>query len=169
MSIYRPTWLYIKQHNQTGLKYFGKTVSIDPVKYKGSGKYWLNHIRKHGNDVSTIWLQQFDDQNQLMEYAINFSTENNIVNSAEWANLMTENGVTGGYCPNNHLIIYNKSERSLEHGCAISAAKCGKATKQFPVIVNGIPYPSMVNAARSLNVVEHTIYRWIKSGKAIRV
>lgn len=32
-----PPWLYIKQHNQTGLKYFGKTIRKDPKKYKGSG------------------------------------------------------------------------------------------------------------------------------------
>jgi hypothetical protein len=25
-SIYKPTWLYIKRHTITGLKYFGKTV-----------------------------------------------------------------------------------------------------------------------------------------------
>ena len=35
-----PTWLYIKQHNITKLKYFGKTVRKDPIKYKGSGTYW---------------------------------------------------------------------------------------------------------------------------------
>jgi hypothetical protein len=52
MSIYfKPTWLYIKQHNLTKLKYFGKTINKDPVKYKGSGKHWTRHINKYGNDV----------------------------------------------------------------------------------------------------------------------
>lgn len=25
--VFQPTWLYIKQHNQTGLNYFGKTIT----------------------------------------------------------------------------------------------------------------------------------------------
>ena len=36
----KPTYLYVKQHNKTGLKYFGKTTKKDPLKYKGSGLYW---------------------------------------------------------------------------------------------------------------------------------
>jgi len=95
-NIYKPTWLYIKQHNQTGLKYFGKTVKLDPVTYKGSGKRWLNHLRKHGNDVTTIWCQLFTDKQSLIEYAISFSKENNIVESNEWANLILEDGLWGG-------------------------------------------------------------------------
>jgi hypothetical protein len=31
---FKPTWLYIKQHTVTGLKYFGKTTR-NPEKYKG--------------------------------------------------------------------------------------------------------------------------------------
>ena len=45
-------YLYIKTHNVTGLKYLGKTESCDPHKYKGSGKYWNIHLKKHGNDYS---------------------------------------------------------------------------------------------------------------------
>ncbi len=50
---FKPTYLYIKTHNKTGMKYFGKTVSEDPEKYSGSGVYWKRHIEKHGNDVTT--------------------------------------------------------------------------------------------------------------------
>ena len=35
----KPTYLYIKQHSVTKLKYFGKTTKKDPVKYLGSGIY----------------------------------------------------------------------------------------------------------------------------------
>lgn len=92
---FTPTWLYIKQHNVTGLKYFGKTTRKDPIKYKGSGKYWIRHINKHGNDVTTLWCQLFTDRTQLIDYALNFSRENNITESIEWANLINENGVDG--------------------------------------------------------------------------
>ena len=37
-------YLYLKQHNITGLKYFGKTEQ-NPYKYKGSGIYWLRHLK----------------------------------------------------------------------------------------------------------------------------
>ena len=92
-SNFRPTYLYIKQHNVTGLKYFGKTIKKDPVRYKGSGYYWLNHLAVHGNDVTTVWHQLFTDQESLVEYALSFSRDNNIVESAEWANLIPENGL----------------------------------------------------------------------------
>jgi hypothetical protein len=44
-----PTWLYVKVHNKTGLKYLGKTIQ-DPYKYGGSGVHWSSHVKKHGND-----------------------------------------------------------------------------------------------------------------------
>jgi hypothetical protein len=94
-QVIKPTWLYIKQHSITGLKYFGKTTR-DPEKYKGSGKRWVNHLNAHGDNVKTIWSRLFVDKNELVEFALNFSTENNIVESDEWANLMPENGLDGG-------------------------------------------------------------------------
>ena len=93
---FKPTWLYIKQHNKTGLKYFGKTIKPDPTKYLGSGKYWRAHLKKHGKDISTPWCQRFEDRDELVEFALLFSKENNIVESKEWANLIAENGMTGG-------------------------------------------------------------------------
>lgn len=92
-SNFRPTYLYIKQHNVTGLKYFGKTIKKDPIKYKGSGDYWLNHLAVHGNDVTTTWYQLFTDIDELKAFALEFSKENNIVESNEWANLIVENGL----------------------------------------------------------------------------
>ena len=94
-EIIKPTWLYIKQHTVTGLKYFGKTTR-NPRKYKGSGKRWVNHLSVHGNLVETIWCQLFTNKNELVEFALKFSKENNIVESDEWANLMPENGLDGG-------------------------------------------------------------------------
>ena len=92
---FNPTWLYIKQHNETGLKYFGKTIR-DPMRYNGSGTHWKRHIDKHGDDVTTIWCQLFTDIDQLVEYATKFSIENNIIESKEWANIKLENGLDGG-------------------------------------------------------------------------
>ncbi len=96
MKEFKPTWLYIKQHNVTGLKYFGMTRSRDPIKYSGSGQYWKLHLKKHGNNISTLWLQLFDDQQQLILYADSFSKDNNITESSEWANLKPETGSDGG-------------------------------------------------------------------------
>lgn len=96
MKQFKPTWLYIKQHNGTGLKYFGKTVSVDPLKYQGSGIVWTRHLKKYGNDVSTLWCHLFFNQQSLTEYAIDFSTKNNIVESPTWANLKIEDGLMGG-------------------------------------------------------------------------
>ena len=92
------TYLYIKQHSVTGLKYFGKTTKDDPVKYLGSGIHWKRHIKKHGIEhVKTLWYQSFDSEESLVEYATKFSQQNNIVESKEWANLKGENGLDGGF------------------------------------------------------------------------
>ena len=96
MQEFKPVWLYIKEHNVTKLKYFGKTTTADPIKYKGSGTYWKRHIKIHGNDVSTIWIKLFTDKELLIEYALLFSKENNIIESKEWANLKYEDGLDGG-------------------------------------------------------------------------
>lgn len=93
---FKPTWLYIKKHNDTGLQYFGKTTRKDPIKYYGSGNRWLNHLKSHGFNISTTWCQLFLTKDALVEYAINFSKENKIVESNQWANLKAENGLDGG-------------------------------------------------------------------------
>lgn len=95
----KPTRLYIKQHNKTGLKYFGKTTKSDVYAYHGSGKHWKNHIKEHGiDDVQTIWVSEvFCNKEDLIEFATFFSEEFDIVNSSEWANLTIENGIDGGY------------------------------------------------------------------------
>lgn len=94
MNSFIPTYLYIKQHNKTKLKYFGKTT-YDPKSYPGSGIHWRRHLRKHGNDVSTIWSRLFSNPEELTEYALNFSKIHNIVESPDWANLINENGFDG--------------------------------------------------------------------------
>jgi hypothetical protein len=95
MSIYKPTWLYIKQHNTTKLKYFGKTVR-DPFKYNGSGSYWKRHIKKYGKDINTLWTKLFHSEQELTSFALSFSLGNNITESPDWANLRLEDGLVGG-------------------------------------------------------------------------
>ncbi len=92
--------LYVKTHNVTGLKYFGKT-SKNPLKYNGSGKYWKRHIRKHGEDMTTDIIGSYTDQSLCTEDAIRFSILNDIVESPEWANLQIENGLDGA--PVGHI------------------------------------------------------------------
>jgi len=92
----KPTYLYIKQHKITKLKYFGKTTK-DPNKYFGSGKHWIRHIKKHGLEIDTIWYQLFTDEKEMVDFALKFSKDNNIVESIEWANLKEENGLDGGF------------------------------------------------------------------------
>jgi len=96
MSIYVPTYLYVKHHSVTGLKYFGMTTRTDPIKYLGSGKYWRSHTKKHGvTFVETLWLKLFDTQELLTDFALLFSEHWDIANSNDWANLIPENGVGG--------------------------------------------------------------------------
>lgn len=101
-------YLYIKTHNKTGLKYLGQT-SKDPFTYKGSGKYWLAHIKKHGYDVSTEILLNTNDKLELMNAGIKYSIEYDVVQSNEWANLIEERGPGGSFKGKTH------SEKTKEH------------------------------------------------------
>lgn len=87
-------YLYVKTHRITGLKYLGKTKQ-DPFKYKGSGKYWTNHIKIHGNDVDTIILHECNSNQEVRELGLHYSLLWNIVESDNWANLKPENGKGG--------------------------------------------------------------------------
>jgi len=87
MTIY----LYKKTHNKTGLQYLGKTVQ-DPFKYKGSGKYWVSHINKHGYDVTTEILKECSSNTDLIQWGRYYSELWNVACSEEWANLKPEEG-----------------------------------------------------------------------------
>ena len=102
------TYLYHKRHRITGLNYFGKTKR-DPYLYNGSGVYWFRHLQKHGKDIETVQVWKFTDLNECSKFAIQFSENNNIVESKEWANLCPENGLAGG-----NKFIHMSDERLAE-------------------------------------------------------
>ena len=91
--MFKPTYLYIKQHSVTGKLYFGKTVR-DPIKYKGSGIHWVRHYTKHGKEhIVTLWYCLFYDRKVLNKFAIQCSRQWDIVESPDWLNKITENGL----------------------------------------------------------------------------
>jgi hypothetical protein len=100
-------YLYIKTHNITGLKYLGKTTQ-DPFMYKGSGKKWINHIKKHGNDVSTEIIGEYESLEEFVKNSVIISEKYDIVNSNDWANLRIESGDGGD---TSKYIDYSKLNR----------------------------------------------------------
>lgn len=123
--------LYVKQHYVTSLKYFGKTSTYNPFVYNGSGKYWKQHLKKHGEFVKTLAVYSFNCQKECTNFAIEFSNLNNIVESKRWANLQLENGVDGwtydtprGNTPVKRSIPSKYG--SIEHKHKISLALKGK-------------------------------------------
>ena len=117
MTIY----LYVKTHNKTGLKYLGKTKSKNPHRYQGSGVYWKNHLKVHGNDYITEILKECDSNEEIEKWGIYYSDLWNIVKSNEWANLKPETG-DGGTGPTwteqqkINMSIRNKGQKSLNKG-----------------------------------------------------
>lgn len=112
-------YLYLKTHNKTGLKYLGKTIQ-DPLKYRGSGKRWNNHIKKHGYDVTTEILFESSDAEKIKEKGLYFSEVWNIVESQEFANLKIEEG-DGGFShvhSNNETNLYrlNQLQKAIKEG-----------------------------------------------------
>jgi hypothetical protein len=91
MTIY----LYVKTHNKTGKKYLGKTVSQDPHKYKGSGKLWNLHCKKHGYDYTTEIILETEDPAEITKYGLHYSHLWNVVEEDTWLNLRVESGDGG--------------------------------------------------------------------------
>jgi hypothetical protein len=87
-------YLYKKTHNITGLQYLGKT-SKDPLKYKGSGNYWVLHIKKHGYDVATEILKECKTNDEVKYWGLYYSNLWNVVVDPMWANMRPEEGSGG--------------------------------------------------------------------------
>jgi hypothetical protein len=130
MTIYS---LYIKTHNQTGLKYLGITKKTDPHAYKGSGTYWRRHINKYGYDVTTEVISRCKDKTELMAVSLFFSKLFDVVQSTEWANLIDEEGKPN--FPKNR-VAWNKgltkSDSRIAKGAkTLSNVKMGKLPKHL--------------------------------------
>jgi hypothetical protein len=113
-------YLYIKTCNHCGLKYLGKTIK-DPFKYKGSGKYWLRHLNKHGENVTTDVIFETENEEELKNAGVYFSELYDVVKSKKWANLKEENGGGGFEYINNSKELRTKSvkgrkENALKRG-----------------------------------------------------
>lgn len=96
LVMYKPTALYVKTHNKTGFKYFGKTTRLSCVHtYKGSGIHWRRHLKVHGDDYTTELLGIWQDADRLKKFAVKFCQDNNVVKSEQWANMVLEEGLQG--------------------------------------------------------------------------
>jgi hypothetical protein len=165
-----PTYLYIKQHSVTGLKYFGKTSKEDPIKYLGSGVRWNQHIKKHGAQfVKTIWLSDLYYDTSISEHALHFSAENKIDTSPNvWANLIPENGMDGAILgiprseeTKTKISAANKGKKkcpfSDEHKAKISATQTGKKqsiesnVKRSNTLLNKTPKEKAISKQKGLD------------------
>ena len=116
---FKSTCIYIKTCNHCGLKYFGKSTQKNVNKYKGSGTYWKNHLKKHKCNFKTFIIKNFNNKQQCMDFCMWFSTINNIVKSNKWANLTDETGIGGGTVKGEKHHYYGK-KRSKEVRLKIS-------------------------------------------------
>lgn len=99
-------YLYIKTQLKTGLKYLGKTTQ-NPFKYRGSGKYWLAHLKTHGSEHITEILKECNTIEELKQWGRYYSDLLNVVNDDSWANLKPEEGDGGS------LRGHKKSDESV--------------------------------------------------------
>ncbi len=136
MTIY----LYVKTHLDTGLKYLGKTEGKrqDPFRYKGSGKYWIRHIKQHGNNVWTNIVYQSNDSEEIKKMGLYLSNLWNVVESKEWANLKPESG-DGGFAgeePWNKGKQFTEETREKMRNAAFGRTPWNKGKKGVQVAWN---------------------------------
>ena len=89
----RKIFLYHKI-SPKGLNYLGITTN-NPFIYKGSGKRWKLHLKKHQikcSDVQTFILFESFSRDEIRERGLFYSRLFDIVNRNDWANLIPETG-----------------------------------------------------------------------------
>lgn len=122
-------YLYLKEHEITGLKYLGQTKR-DPFKYKGSGVYWKQHLKKHGNKVKTTILAECETYEELQILGLQYSEKWDVVKSHLFANLMVENGLSNKFTPEiiEKIAKSNRGQKRSEETKA-KISKGGKGRK----------------------------------------
>ena len=143
--------LLIKTHSKTGAKYFCKTNRSNWQQYKGSGPYWLNHLKSYGEEhITEVYAEFKEECDELVETALRFSEENDIVNSDLWKNQIPENGLGGGGWMKGltYEECFGKSKASLikeklskqkteEHKKALSESRIGmKLSKENRIAIS---------------------------------
>ena len=189
---FKPTFLYIKQHTETGKLYFGKTTKKNVERYTGSGIHWGRHTTAHGKDkVVTLWYCLFTDIETLVGTAVTMSEIMDITGSDDWLNFKPENGLDGGsfkgfngwagkrHSPEHieklkkfgaerpatekmrsNMARIGKLRRTQKQIAAfkVNAKKIGAANAQ-PVTLNGIKYPSKLEACKKLHIGHEILLR----------
>jgi hypothetical protein len=90
------TYIYVKE-SPRGMFYLGKTVR-EPFQYMGSGKKWLDHIKKYNfthKDIKTKILHITENPDELKEVGLYYSKLFNVVEDKRWGNLTMEEGSGG--------------------------------------------------------------------------
>lgn len=111
-------YLMIKTHIQTGLQYLCQTSKKNPHQYIGSGKYWKNHIKKHGKNIKTQIIQICYTKSALVSWGKYYSELWSVVKSNRWANLKEETGDGGPY-----TLWSDEQRKKLSESCKIAQNK----------------------------------------------
>lgn len=108
--------LLLKQHNITKKYYLCKRVTSN-IKtlftYTGSGKRWLKHIHKHGNNISTCVLLITRDITKFKEIATFYNTVWKVGENANFLNLRPEEGDGGDTWKYSQNTLERKNKISL--------------------------------------------------------
>ncbi|MEX0300032.1 MAG: hypothetical protein AB3N28_13250 [Kordiimonas sp.] len=133
--------LYVKTHNQTGMKYLGCTAKTDVETYKGSGKVWKEHIKEHGYDCSTEVIFESCIPQFIETIALHYSEQWDVANSDEWANMIPErgpkNGFEGEYVSQIHREMVKNGTHHLLGGKIQKAAQARRVAQGVHHLLGG--------------------------------
>lgn len=160
--MFKTTALYVKTHNKTGLKYFGKTTRLDCIhSYKGSGIHWRRHLKVHGKDYTTELLGIWQNEERLVAFARKFSEENNIVKSQKWANMVLEEGLQGASNGETNVAkrpdVREKMSKNSARNCLGKKGENHPSFKGWYVTPLG-RFASIIDAGKAHGVRFQTVY-----------
>lgn len=138
-------YLMIKTHATTGFKYLCQTRRKDPYSYLGSGTHWRLHLKKHGNNITTEIIGEYENKKLLKEAGIYYSNFYNIVESTQWANLRIEDGDGGDTSNTSGYIIGMKNRRSYVGDANPNFGKVGSWANKVGPQLNKVWYNNGLN------------------------
>lgn len=123
------TYIYVKE-SPKGMFYLGKT-ELEPYSYMGSGKKWLDHLKKYNytkKDIKTYILYNTEIPSDLKTMGLYYSKLFNVVENKRWANLVNEEGSGGG------TMLGKKHKKSTKKLIAISKIGNNNPMKRQEVV-----------------------------------
>jgi len=100
-----PRWYYVMRNKTSGLQYVGQSINLYKRSYCGSGKYWVQHCKKHGGHnrlnieiIESTWFSSKETAQHWLNTVEESNLDYFLTENKEWANRARETTEDSAFC-----------------------------------------------------------------------